>query len=802
MTFDYLTSVWSFFLFVLIVLPAGYLVFSLTNRSKDSKRIDIGVILTCGVVVWLLLSFSFAAIGQLRNMFLPAVLVEWIVFSFYLLRKLKGHFYADLKSRLNLHLLKETLFDLSLPIALLLFSLFYFAYFAWQMQWAPPGDSVVHSTIIGLITKTGHLVTPQVQAANMGFILHEFTFGYPPGFHLIGAIMTFSTGLFPGITTVLTAAFISAIMPLLVFSIVFKLTKSKVFSLFAFILTFLLLDGQFSYWPTHDLLTSNLSNGTYMTQAGNLLLLFLIYLFVADDFSFSLYWATLISLVLTYTGYLSYALIWTLAFVALNLWHFRSHGFSNLFKNFFSNKLKLGSLLGFVAISLVPLLLPNEVSYIFRTMYNSSFVYRIFGDWLPVAFKFPYLLVVVCCILSVFALIALKTNTKLVVIYVSTLVLVLFSLNESIYSNLLYTTYPERFFPVFLTLGYCVLSVFLAKAVNFSKIRFTFNFKKSRIYVAVFKKKFRIVVTACLLIVTVLLVFQPYTNHVASTWGTPQESDYDVLSWISTNIPEHELILNDRTFSSLYLTSFSAKFVVNTFPMPFSALNRANELDKIFDDPGNYEQAHKLFSKYNVSYVFVSSEGSYKDWLGDTWHFKPLSAEHYLMLFDLNPYLTRVYSKGASGIFRVSSAPSNPKSVVTYPLLSEYWVCSNGTASVIIKGSNASIMVNSEDSYGGFSFMLPAPLGSSSAVVHLQASSTSVNKQPSINGYVHYVDGNSSYFQTNLDSGSFTSTGYVSIIDFVPSKQVDTVEVFVGLLWSGYIGSLEIHDVTLTWQVS
>jgi CHASE2 domain-containing sensor protein len=69
MTFDYLTSVWSFFLFVLIVLPAGYLVFSLTNRSKDSKRIDIGVILTCGVVVWLLLSFSFAAIGQLRNMF-------------------------------------------------------------------------------------------------------------------------------------------------------------------------------------------------------------------------------------------------------------------------------------------------------------------------------------------------------------------------------------------------------------------------------------------------------------------------------------------------------------------------------------------------------------------------------------------------------------------------------------------------------------------------------------------------------------------------------------------------------------
>jgi len=802
MSLSYFQVLLTFILYLFVMFPAGYLGLFLFGK-RNLKHVDATFILVSGLTMWLLLSFALALMGQLHNLFVFIVLSEWAIFGLFLVCKTRRE--PSNRASLFVHFRRAVrkLARFALFMSLLLASMSYFAYFAWQMQWAPPGDAVVHSTITALMIETGGLATPQVQESRLGFVLHEFTFGYPPGFHLLASMMSALTGVFPGEATVLTSAFISSLMPLVVFSIVFNLSKSKKWSTVGYMLTFLLPNGEFSTWPQHDLLTANLLNGTYMAHAGNLLLLFLVLAFVTEEFSFPVYWMAVFGLILTYTGYVSYALLWALEFLIRIMWTHRSSNSNSVVRTLFSDKWKAVNLVGFVMIAIVPIAFPNEFSFILATMREYSPVYRIYGDWLPASLLFPNLLLVLCCVFSSLALLLSKTEMRLSMIYFSAILIVLGSLHEAVYSNMLFTTYPQRFFPVFIAMGYCVLIVFLANASNipwFRRLRSAVKWPDYRYFAL--QKRTKQTATIVLSLLIAVAVFLPYVLYRPSPWGRPTGADYEVLAWISKNLPEDQIILNDRTFAGLYLTAFSPKHVVNTFPMPLPALPRANELNQIFDDPGDYRLANRLFSKYEVKYLFVSSESEYMDLFSGGWRYKRLAARDYLTLFELNPYLTDLYSEGESAVYRILSEPSWLKSIIYYPLLGDYRVLTSGAATVEIDGGNVSIIVNNPSEYGGVSFTLHPPQNASGAIIHLKASAAGLNRQRSIHGYVSYKDASSVYFHTNLDAASYNWTGFASLLAFDQSKEIDNIEVNIGMLWSGYVGSLDLSDITVVWRLS
>lgn len=782
--------------YTLIIFPTGY--FFVTFRRIKSCIDDLYIKLVAGLIIWLLLSVGLAWLGKLRDWLSYLIILEWLFLFFYITFKIQRCLKGKISLAIYLKSRRNELVRYALSICLFFISLSYFGYVAWQMQWAPPGDAVLHSTITAIISETGKLSTPDVQINKLGFILHEFTFSYPPGFHLLAAIMALSTGVFPGQATVLLAAFISSLMPLLIFSMLMHQTGSVKLSAIGWAMTFILPYQQFSTWPQHDLLTANLLNGTYMAHLGNLFLLCLVYVLVRKEFSFRLYWSVVFCLILTYTGYFSFTVLWTLFTYITSIYA----GRKVTVKSKFLDKSKIINLFPILFIVIFPIIFSKEFIYVLNTMKKFSFNYRIYGDWLPPFLSFPYTLVVVSIIFASLVLLLLKIELKLSVIFLSSTLVILGALNENLYSNLLFTTYPQRFFPVFVIIGYCVLMIFIANCKRIAKAK-QFKILSNRRWLQPLsiRPQTKKIISIILFISFIVSVFSPYMTYTPSCWGRPTGSDYEVLKWISEKIPSNQLILNDPTFTGLFLCSFSPKYIVNIFPMPFSALPRANELNQLFYDPGDYELSARLFSKYDVRYVYVSSEDVYKEWFSENWIYKRWPPETYLMIFDLNPYLTKIFQKGQSAVYRVILDPSSSRLWSDQVSFEDCIIWINGTASVKCQDNAIFIRVNTLKEYGGISFTLIPPYNATGALIHLKASGTSLNKAPSIHGYVFYEDESSDYFHLNLDNGTYDWTGYAIFIPFDSFKKVKTLDVRVGMLWCGYKGELKLSNITVTWKL-
>jgi hypothetical protein len=129
-------------------------------------------------------------------------------------------------------------------------------------------------------------------------------------------------------------------------------------------------------------------------------------------------------------------------------------------------------------------------------------------------------------------------------------------------------------------------------------------------------------------------------------------NDYSAFEWIQNNVKNGELILNDFSWSGLWLLSFSIKNVSMTYLL--ATLNRTHELQDIWLQPENATLVHSLLKKYNVSYILVTSELGFYDYLVNSrYKPKPHLPTEYDLMFYAYDFLEPVFRSGSSAIFRV-----------------------------------------------------------------------------------------------------------------------------------------------------
>jgi len=177
--------------------------------------------------------------------------------------------------------------------------------------------------------------------------------------------------------------------------------------------------------------------------------------------------------------------------------------------------------------------------------------------------------------------------------------------------------------------------------------------------------------------VSILLVSGVVLNVEVGSWQRPTGDDLQALEWIVDNADVDDLILNDRSYIGLFLTSMRVQNVVNEHYLLIEALgggpgkvdqsyvNRSLAVNQIFDKPSEYDLIGPLLTEYSVTYVFLGSDPFYLDfWYAPEedgvsvprWKSRLdmfVSSGEYLAYFDDNPWLDVVFESGDSRVFTV-----------------------------------------------------------------------------------------------------------------------------------------------------
>jgi uncharacterized membrane protein len=138
------------------------------------------------------------------------------------------------------------------------------------------------------------------------------------------------------------------------------------------------------------------------------------------------------------------------------------------------------------------------------------------------------------------------------------------------------------------------------------------------------------------------------------------EDDFAALKWLDVNANSTALILNDGSWTSMYILSMSMKnitfFPYNVWVNP----EKAKELWQVWQDPTDVVNAFELLRKYNVRYVFFTSEKGYFDSHEKVYKNKPYSCIEYAIIFNRYFFMKTVFSSGATRIYEVHISPPTP----------------------------------------------------------------------------------------------------------------------------------------------
>jgi hypothetical protein len=149
------------------------------------------------------------------------------------------------------------------------------------------------------------------------------------------------------------------------------------------------------------------------------------------------------------------------------------------------------------------------------------------------------------------------------------------------------------------------------------------------------------------------ILTSPSTNYFLKQSGFT--SDFEALEWIDRNIPPEDLILNDFSFSSFYLLSFSYRNVTTFYQSHSKA---TIDSFQVWRKPEDSNFLRLMIEKYDVKYIFVTSEPRFFDYLYKgpaEYTVKFYTPSEYIDIFDSYPFLTPIFRQGESVIYKISS---------------------------------------------------------------------------------------------------------------------------------------------------
>jgi len=661
---DFLSNLVLLTIFFISSLPIGYLIFHLLKVGRFFPR-NLFIVLpfyaVTGIAGFLLVFFivSFACF----NLWMVIIcLVVSILFSLsYFLKK--EH---SIKAKLKMQ--KDSI----LPLLLLLFSLTFFSFVATEMAWAPPGDAVTHSGIVSRILYHQKFPFNYLPYANIAFTLE-----YPLGFHFFTAMQSLLVGAYPGQSTLLTASLISALLPLVLYSITYTKTRSLFAALFSYSLAFL-IPGSFSYVHNHDLLFSNLINGTYPYHLANLL--------TVAFFGVAICIETLPEEKLIMQPWFKYCLFMALA-TSVSYYIYSVPVFVYMIVRSISRPIQDLSLilrrhatLRFTAkrtmtffASLAILIVFASYVYVFHGQSILSFLNRwwlgpgLSSHCLSIEETFINVngFVLWCSLLFSLVHLMRKNQTLLALSYIFFFSVTLAATNDFIFHNYLWFFSPNRFILVVIAFAYIVVPTSI---YTFTR-KFHFRVGMAGKFTKLISLHIPVTIVCLMLVYPAL---QPYFGGLPSNWGRPNSADLEGLEWIVKNTDPDDLILNDRSFPGLFLTSLRAQNVVYPEFLIYlgidthdhKLLRRALDTDKLLESPSNYTLWGETMVKWSIDYVYISSDGvffdqtSWNEQAGGSERYctRPFTPDTYVTFFDENPHLTAVFRKENVGVYRVEAA--------------------------------------------------------------------------------------------------------------------------------------------------
>lgn len=521
------------------------------------------------------------------------------------------------------------------------------------MKWPPPGDIIGHGLYVSLLRYNGRL---------------SFTFEplspykdyYPRGFHTFVADFAELTGLYSGEAVLVTGAFLSSLMPSLLFSLTYITTNSLILSLVSYLVSFYIHStGHLERW-----VFGYFYNGPYPCFTGILcyvLLASLIVIFRKSDSikTLSLILLVLSQLFITYPNFFITAAPITLLLTGNSLWQI----------------IKGSKWLTLVCIFLTIVTLPTAfyvgTSYLINYLaqepllgYNIDSIY--FSDWST----WFMLLAVPMGIYLLFK----NRSVDVPTIFLVTFLLNAISTNNEAY-RFLSLILPSRLMIVSWILSWVVLLIFIStllRRVEYyldskehkTNIMFYIIWGKRSAKIDLSQKYFKILILKLSVIVLVLAMVYPslYQHFSLSTatycaWYSRSSSfpyDYNASAWISQNIPPDELILNDMSYSGLYLPSYTFKNIIFHY---FIHPPEYDEARLIWLHADNETLVRNILKKLNIKWIYTTSEWGYLDlWMyGGSGKYvgKPFNPAKYIEIFDNYSFLKKRYQCGNSAVYEV-----------------------------------------------------------------------------------------------------------------------------------------------------
>ena len=660
----------------------GYLFSRLTKMrsympSAFMVTLPIYIILGFQILIFSLTVIGLLTIG-ISTMFVIVIVTSFLCLAFL---------YFDVKNRPLLVTLKSFIRSQFLSIENIA-PLFLFSTVFWfflnkmaEMRWPPVGDVANgHGPFVSTLLYNSRLTLSLKPLA-------PWSIYYPPGFHVFAANIASWFSLLPGEAILLLAGSTIILIFWLMYSLTYIYTHSKLLSVAVFLSPFVYHpSGHLSKW-----IVGFLYNGTYPSLLAILLVTFSIAILALLDSHVkrneglvlgitSWQLITMLTLLLVYPPFLPLVML-TLIYL---LFRHRSMYCSIIIKN---------SKMIIVLLIVILLVLSFGLIY-FKDQANVLFsrVWRYYtrspkeGEWFRRKISFNYFYdhltgfaMVIAFPVSFLFLLSKKYTSISFMYFLSFILLVLSLINPAtLGTDIFRRIVHNRFHMIPWLTSWTMIALGIYESTNRLNIankeliisivaRFDsfISEKKINIYLR------SIVFSLCFFALTAL--FMPsiiYQYERNPNWYTARPSwphDYEGLLWIHNNIPSSDLILNDYSWAGLWILSFSFKNTTSNFFNSLHNLNRTLELNQIWKGKMPAYKVYDLLKRYNVSYIFTTSEWGYLRWETPLSPFqyigfagrveyvrKPLAPSQYIKLFSSYPFLKLRFQRGNTAIYEVN----------------------------------------------------------------------------------------------------------------------------------------------------
>jgi hypothetical protein len=568
------------------------------------------------------------------------------------------------RKKLNVKMEKLRSSESLVPLLLFVISICYFASVAGYWIMPPVGDIVVgHGPFVSVIEAEGRVSMESVWLSSP----------YPLGFHATVATFNQIFRFYPGQAILVLGAVISALLPLIIYAIVFILTRSILLSLVGYLSAFYVHSSS----NMEKFLLGPFFNGPYPNLMGYLILFTYIALLCSiPDLPSkpNRKWFWFIGLLIFGALLITYP-SFSLLLIVINTipWIQRIHRQP-------PQKLLQKTLVFFgIIFSLVALCLAflYANSFLQSAMQDAQSLLsqlqesKIYYSISPFSF-FDDLSGIIAILAIPFALYLYRRHRqRIALIYIIILVLVVLSLIPILFDYFLFFILPSRSLVILFALAWPIILIGFDSFIDEPMPQGPSNML-NRVYVQMklfFSKKRKLLSATprydhiFAAVIGIIILGPCFYGHLSFTyantlaWNVTKspsfQDDFAALKWLNANAEPSALILNDGSWTSMYILSMSMKnitfFPYNVWVNP----ERAKELWQIWQKPTNITHVAELLKKYNVSYIFSTSENGYFDSLRKVYKNKLFSPSIYAWIFDRYTFLEPVFSSKNTRIYKV-----------------------------------------------------------------------------------------------------------------------------------------------------